>query len=351
MAHFRGPRNRGVNMPSDDDSKAKGGGDNQGVAFKAIAAVFATVVAPVLVAIGMKFSDNLFAPAQPKPAEPAKAEPDKSSPSVTQATAPLEAGKTQVASANSAVSSTSASAVEHRGKRDRKSATATGSTTASNPAVQPNTPTAPGPPNSEFKPLFNGRDLTGWGATRNVVGRWTADAGNGVLSGNHIGDDKKVRVWLLTDQEFADFRLRCEFRMAAGTESGLALRCEADPKNPDQVHVKLCNDPSVARSTGTVLVMHGGGAGYLLAKPTPDVTLRPTDEWNIVETEVQGTHLRLTINGQVVHQEVLLGAKSGQPTVTADMFHPSGRIGLICLSGHIEFRKIEIQELDSTKGK
>ena len=95
--------------------------------------------------------------------------------------------------------------------------------------------------------------------------------------------------------------------------------------------------------------MHGGGAGYLLAKPEPLVTLRPSEEWNVVETEVQGTHLRLTINGQVVHQDVPLEAKSGQSTaVTADMFHPSGRIGLICLSGHVEFRKMEIQKLDSS---
>ncbi len=71
-------------MPSDDDSKTqasseKGKGESQGLATKAVATVFATVVAPVLIALGMKFSDVIVANFQPKPApEAAKAEPEKS---------------------------------------------------------------------------------------------------------------------------------------------------------------------------------------------------------------------------------------------------------------------------------
>ena len=69
-------------MPSDDNSKGKdssdkGKSESSSMITKAVAAVFTTVVAPVLIALGMKFSDIIVAPFQPKPPEVAKSEPEK----------------------------------------------------------------------------------------------------------------------------------------------------------------------------------------------------------------------------------------------------------------------------------
>ena len=69
-----------------------------------------------------------------------------------------------------------------------------------------------------FRPLFNGEDLTGWRPWR--PGRWSVE--NGAIVGqhgpNHLGG------WLISDESFADFDLRFQFRVTPGANSGVATR-------------------------------------------------------------------------------------------------------------------------------
>ena len=73
-------------------------------------------------------------------------------------------------------------------------------------------------PESEFTPLFNGKDTTGWvGATSGYEVKE-----GGVLSYTGKGGH------LYTEKEYADFIFRFEFKLEPGTNNGVAIRCAAE---------------------------------------------------------------------------------------------------------------------------
>src|SRR5882672_7371820 len=72
-----------------------------------------------------------------------------------------------------------------------------------------------------FRPLFNGKDLTGW-HLRNPKGHnsWTVESGvlkNTVNPGEHGTD-------LVTDSKFFNFTVKYEFMVPDGSNSGFYLR-------------------------------------------------------------------------------------------------------------------------------
>lgn len=84
--------------------------------------------------------------------------------------------------------------------------------------------------------------------------------------------------------------------------------------------------------------------------PKVELTLRPADQWNAVEVEFRGTRLKLTINRQVI-EDLPIEDRPNAPKHSERMLRKSGHIGLLCSSGHAEFRRIEIQELDAAGEK
>jgi hypothetical protein len=221
-------------MPSDDSSKSSSSGDKgkdekQSPVTKVVATVFATVIAPVLVGLGMKFNDVILAPFQPKPAETTKAEPEKiGSPAAgagqsQAAITPSASGAKEVSqtqpgttpAANGGAATTPAEttpAPSRSGKRNRRGGT------KGEPESAPSS-------SSAYTSLFDGRDLSGWETAGSDIKRWSPDPKNGSLSGTAAA--KKQGNWLYSKKEFSDFRLRCEFRLGPDAESGIALRTPA----------------------------------------------------------------------------------------------------------------------------
>ena len=71
-----------------------------------------------------------------------------------------------------------------------------------------------------FRPLFNGKDLTGW-KLRNPAGHASWSVQDGLLvndAGQQHGTD------LVTTETFKDFTLRYEYRIPKGANSGMYLR-------------------------------------------------------------------------------------------------------------------------------
>jgi len=345
-------------MPSDapsNDSDDTGKGPMSHVT-KAVAAVFATVVAPVLVALGVKFTDAIFTPPPAKPPEEAKksepeksvapapttsnasvesaakSEPEKSSALknesvVTQLDQPKPAALTDTES-SSASTLSSEGAPKRGGKRNRKDAS------TDRPDVSQTTLASP-------ISLFNGHDPSGWGSTGAEINHWSiAEKGN-ILVGSTNG--KKQGHWLFTDKEFSDFRLRLEFRVEPGTESGIALRTPpVSNVKEGRITIRLTGDADASNPTGS-LVTWSGGTAHLQTSPLVSATLRPTKGWNVVEIDFHGPNLKATINGQTV-QDVKVDQLAGKSNASLGLMQKTGRIGLECRAGHVEFRKIEIQE-------
>jgi Domain of Unknown Function (DUF1080) len=67
--------------------------------------------------------------------------------------------------------------------------------------------------------LFNGKDLTGWQKAGNGI--WAVESGEIIGRFDHA---KPGPGYLLTEDEFADFDLKLEFRISKGGNSGVYVR-------------------------------------------------------------------------------------------------------------------------------
>ena len=82
--------------------------------------------------------------------------------------------------------------------------------------------TVPGIEQALFRPIFNGQDLSGWSQQ---------DGYFSVRDGAILGASTPERLCkpnhhlVYTAETFADFELRAEFRLSAGANSGIQLRC------------------------------------------------------------------------------------------------------------------------------
>lgn len=186
-----------------------------------------------------------------------------------------------------------------------------------------------------FKPLFDGSTLDGWrGAVDDyevVDGVLRCKPGRGGL--------------LLADRELANFVVRVEIRLPPGGNNGLAIRspgsgdvaynglCELQVL--DNTHEKFSNiDP---RQT------HGSAYGMVAARQG---YLRPTGEWNFQEVTVDGSRVKVELNGSVILNADL--AKVDE--LMGDRNHPglkrtSGYFGFAGHNDPVEFRNVSLKLL------
>ena len=80
-----------------------------------------------------------------------------------------------------------------------------------------------------YRPLFNGKDLSGW---RNPYEHGEATVVDGEI---HLLADKKF--FLVTDEQYSDFRLSVEIHLPEGkANSGVMFRCHVDPSAKKKVY-------------------------------------------------------------------------------------------------------------------
>ncbi|MEX0613081.1 MAG: DUF1080 domain-containing protein [Pirellulales bacterium] len=151
---------------------------------------------------------------------------------------------------------------------------------------------------NEFAPLFP-HDGTpqGWIVRRwddvsqpaEHATAWTVE--NGILRG---GEPRGT--WLLSEAEYGDFSLEFEFKLGPLGNSGLALR--APPKGDpafDGLELQMADfryNPNAKDSELT-------GGLYRAVAPRKQV-YKPT-EWNRCELTLDGSRLRVTLNGTLIH--------------------------------------------------
>ncbi|WP_161967729.1 3-keto-disaccharide hydrolase [Fimbriiglobus ruber] len=125
--------------------------------------------------------------------------------------------------------------------------------------------------------LFNGKDLNGWKATRDPE-LWAVEDGVIVCKGGSKGPFG----WLLTEREYTDFSLRCEFKwVTKAGNSGVAVRAPAVSKENianEGIEIQLVDDENFP---GKMLDVHHTGSIYGV-HPAKKVTNKPIGEWNSV---------------------------------------------------------------------
>ncbi|MBU3728797.1 MAG: DUF1080 domain-containing protein [Phycisphaerales bacterium] len=206
-------------------------------------------------------------------------------------------------------------------------------------AEPPNAPSAqPAPPaprlEEGFVWLFDGTSLKGW--VGDTAGYAVQDA---AIACTPAGRN------IYTEREYGDFTLRLEFMLTPGANNGIGLRAPREGDAAfDGIEVQVLDDAHPTYASIKPWQAHGSVYGVVPAKRG---ALKPAGEWNEQEIDLQGTRIRVTLNGTVIVDADLYrhahdGTIDGKP-------HPglrrtSGHIGFLGHGDRVLYRRIRIRE-------
>lgn len=189
-----------------------------------------------------------------------------------------------------------------------------------------------------FTSLFNGKNLDGWIGNKTD---YVVEDGIIVIRPKRGGHGN-----LYTEKQYADFNYRFEFQLTPGANNGLGIRT---PSEGDAAYVGM--ELQILDNTAPIYAnlkpyqYHGSVYGVI---PSKRGFLNPVGEWNSEEVIVQGTRIKVILNGEViVDGDIADGRDNG----TLDhKNHPGlkntkGHIGFLGHGSVVKFRKMRIKEL------
>jgi len=196
---------------------------------------------------------------------------------------------------------------------------------------------------SEFRALFNGRDLTGWHVVNTAPSTWSFnEEGYLVCSGKPIGE-------IRTEKMYQNFILEAEWRhLVPGGNAGIFVwadditaRGQPFIRGVEVQVLDTAYGESKGHSThGDIFPIHGAsmtpenGRGGSRAFPVKNRS-RPSPEWNHYRIECRDGTVTLAVNGEVV-------------TTGRDCIPRRGYLCLESEGGLVHWRNVRIQELPDT---
>lgn len=158
-----------------------------------------------------------------------------------------------------------------------------------------------------YRPLFNGKDLTGW---KNPYSHGNALVVDGEI---HLRADKKF--FLVTTETFSDFSLVADIKLPAGpANSGIMFRCHVQPNrvfgyqaecdgSPRRWSGGLYDEgrrkwiwPSIAGRSEPEFLHHEAESAKFFANPEVRNALKRND-WNRYTIECRSNSIRIALNG------------------------------------------------------
>ena len=180
-----------------------------------------------------------------------------------------------------------------------------------------------------FRPLFNGKDLTGWDGDTKL---WKVD-GDSI-----VGDSPGIKhnQFLCTKEEYGDFELKLEFRVKDGVgNTGVQFRTKRVPNSTEVSGYQA----DIGEKYWGCLYDESRRNKILVQPPASfEATLKKGD-WNEYTIRAEGDHIVLKMNG----------------VTTVDYREPDAAIarsGIVALQVHsggpmkVEFRNIRIKPLE-----
>lgn len=190
-----------------------------------------------------------------------------------------------------------------------------------------------------FVPLFNGTNLDGW-----VGNKESYRAENGMIIVDPEGGGSGGN--LFTEQEYSDFILRFEFLLTPGANNGLAIHA---PLEGDAAYagkeLQILDNTAAKYDSLHDYQYHGSVYGIIPAKRG---FLKPVGEWNEQEVSVQGSKIKIVLNGTTILDGDFLEAS--QNGTLDGKEHPGlqrtrGHIGFCGHGDALRFRNIQIRDL------
>lgn len=191
-------------------------------------------------------------------------------------------------------------------------------------------------PDPKFASIFNGEDFTGWAGP---TGHQNNRVEDGMLLSGH--------GTIYTQKEYANFIARMQFRLAPGDNNGLAIRY---PGQGDTAYVGMCEiqvlDDTHERYANLDPRQYHGSVYGMIA---PHLGfLRPTGQWNDMETTINGSRITVELNGYVIVDgdvNDVTDFMGGNGDRYAGRTRTRGHFGLCGHGNPVAFRQLEIKEL------
>ncbi|MCU0348231.1 MAG: DUF1080 domain-containing protein [Saprospiraceae bacterium] len=190
-----------------------------------------------------------------------------------------------------------------------------------------------------FTTLFNGKNLDGW-----VGNKQSYVVENGVIVVKPDGGGSGGN--LFTEGEYSNFEFRFEFQLTPGANNGLGIHA---PLEGDAAYVgkeiQILDNTAEKYAGLKPYQYHGSVYGILPAKRD---YLKPVGEWNSEQVIVQGSKIKVILNGTtIVDGDLLEATKNG--TMDGND-HPGlrrnrGHIGFLGHGDVVRFRNIRVREL------
>ncbi|HSU56569.1 MAG TPA: DUF1080 domain-containing protein [Candidatus Dormibacteraeota bacterium] len=179
---------------------------------------------------------------------------------------------------------------------------------------------------SGFRPLFNGKDLTGWHVRNTQVhNSWSVE--NGVLK--NVSSKDVHGTDLITDEKFMNFTVKFDFMVPDHSNSGFYLRGRHE--------IQILGD--YERGTNSI-----SGNGSLYNFKAPDkFALKPGNEWQSCEATIVGNKITVVLNRIKIHDNVECRKATG-----GELDNHVDEPGPIMLQGDhgtVSFRNLRIKVL------
>jgi hypothetical protein len=210
--------------------------------------------------------------------------------------------------------------------------------------------------NNGWKLLFDGKSTKGWHKYGNepVGSAWKIREGNLVL------DTTEKENWqtkgggdIVTDEEFENFHLQLDWKIAKGGNSGIIFYINENkamyeyPWNTGMEMQVLDNNGHADAK----IIKHRAGDLYDLISSSKE-TVKAVGEWNHAEIKCVNGKLDLYLNGEIIVSTMLwddswkkLVAGSKFKNMTGFGTYKKGRIGLQDHGNEVCFRNIKIRKL------
>lgn len=176
----------------------------------------------------------------------------------------------------------------------------------------------------EGKPvnLFNGKNLTGWHAVGGgAASGWTVVGGALSTTGRGVN--------IVSDARFWNFKLHCEFKPSAHSNSGVGLRARYE--------IQVLDDYGQPPNT------HGNGALYARILPKENAS-KPAGEWQTYDIRLVGRQLTVVLNGKTIIDK---GEVEGLTAIATDANEAEpGPIYLQGDHGNVDFRNVVVTPLE-----
>jgi 3-keto-disaccharide hydrolase len=145
---------------------------------------------------------------------------------------------------------------------------------------------------AEPKPLFNGKDLTGWEGDEKT---WRVE--DGAIVGGSLDTVVPRNEFLCTTATYGDFDLRLKFKLLGDKDKangGVQFRTKRIPKH----HEVIGYQADIGQGYWGALYDESRRAKVLTGPKAEDVAkIIKLDDWNDYRIRAEGPHIQLWLNG------------------------------------------------------